>query len=136
VYLTLDYWLGYWIRVRPKIAKQPTVVLFDRYAYDMALDPRRFRIRLPASVAGLFAELAPKPDLILCLQGDPEIIAARKRELPIEETRRQVEALRAFASKESRAVLIATDTRVSETRDQVLGTILKFLAQKHDQRYG
>jgi len=43
IYLTLDYILGYWLLIRPKIAKQPAVVLFDRYAYDMAFDPRRFR---------------------------------------------------------------------------------------------
>ncbi len=47
-YLTLDYILGYWIKVRPIIAKQPAIVLFDRYAYDMAMDPRRFRIALRA----------------------------------------------------------------------------------------
>jgi thymidylate kinase len=119
-YLTLDYLVGYWLWTRPRIAKQPTVVIFDRYAYDMALDPRRFRIGLPRRVAGWFAALAPKPDLIICLHGSPEVIAARKQELPLEETRRQVDALRAFACREPRAVLISTDTSVEETRDKVL----------------
>jgi thymidylate kinase len=127
VYLTLDYLIGYWLWTRPKIAKQPTVVIFDRYAYDMALDPRRFRIGLSSRVAGWFAALAPKPDLIICLHGSPEVIAARKQELPLEETRRQVEALRDFASREQRAVLISTDTSVEETRDRVLHTLCDFL---------
>lgn len=126
-YLTLDYIAGYWLWTRPKIAKQPTVVIFDRYAYDMALDPRRFRIGLSGRVAGLFAALAPKPHLIICLHGNPDVIAARKQELPLEETHRQVEALRKFASREPLSVLIATDTSVEETRDKVLQTLCDFL---------
>ena len=129
-YLTLDYVLGHWLRVRPKIAKQPTVVLFDRYAYDMMLDPCRFRIGLPAWITGWFASLAPKPDLIFCLQGDPQVIAARKQELSEEETRRQAEALRALASNEPRALLIDTVTSIEETRDQVLLAVHDFLSRR------
>lgn len=130
-YLTADYILGYWIWTRPRIAKQPTVVIFDRYAYDMALDPRRFRIGLPAWVARGFAALIPKPDIIFCLHGDPAVIATRKHELSKEETRRQVDALRAFAAHEHRAVLIATDTSVEETRDQVLLALMRFIKARH-----
>jgi thymidylate kinase len=129
-YLSLDYMAGYWLWTRLKIAKQPTVIIFDRYAYDMALDPRRFRIGVPSRVAGWFASLAPKPDLIICLHGNPEVIAARKRELSVEETRRQVDALCAFASKEPRAVLISTDTSIEETRDRVLGAFFEILQAK------
>lgn len=135
VYLTLDYLLGYWLWTRPKIAKQPTVVIFDRYAYDMALDPRRFRIGLSSRVAGWFAALAPKPDLIICLHGDPEIIAARKGELPVEETKRQVNVLREFARHEARAVLISADTGIDETRDQVLQTLCTFLEKRAKERF-
>ena len=133
-YLTLDYLVGYWLWTRPKIAKSPALVIFDRYAYDMALDPRRFRIGLSGRVAGWFAALAPKPDLILCLHCDSEVISMRKQELHRKETRRQVVALRAFASREPRAVLISTDTNIEETRDQVLQILCEFLrvkAEKH-----
>ena len=129
-YLTADYILGYWLWTRPRIAKQPTVVLFDRYAYDMALDPRRFRIGLPGRVAGWFAALVPKPDIIFCLHGEPAVIAARKQELSEEETRRQVEALREFARTEPRAALISTDTSIEDTRDQVLQTLMRSLVSK------
>ena len=129
-YLTLDYVLGYWFKTRFKIAKQPAVILYDRYAYDMALDPRRIRIGLPGWVGGLFARLAPRPDLILCLHADPEVIAARKRELPLEETRRQVEALRAFAKTQPNAVLISTEGTIEEVRERVLGTLFDFFAKR------
>lgn len=129
-YLTLDYLAGYWFWTRFIIAKQPTVVIFDRYAYDMALDPRRFRIGVSSRVAGWFVSLTPKPDLIICLQGNPEVIAARKQELSVDETRRQVDALREFASREPHAVLISTDTGIDETRDKVLHAFFEFLQTK------
>ncbi len=125
-YLTLDYILGYWLKTRLTLAKHPTVVIFDRYAYDMALDPRRFRIDLPVRVIRWFAGLAPKPDLIFCLYGSPEVLAARKRELPLEEVERQVAALREFASGEPRAILISTESTVDETRNQVLSAIARY----------
>lgn len=122
-YLTLDYILGYWIWTRPRIAKTPTVVIFDRYAYDMAFDPRRFRIGLSGRATRWFAALAPRPDLVVCLHGSTESIAARKNELSLEETQRQIEALTEFARQEPRAVLISTDTSVEETRDKVLDAL-------------
>ena len=135
MYLSLDYVLGYWLWTRPKIAKQPTVILFDRYAYDMALDPRRFRIGLSSRISQWFAALAPKPDLIIGLHGTPEVIAARKHELTVDETRRQVQALREFASLEPRAVLVTTDTSIEETRDQVLHALMSYLQTKAAQRH-
>lgn len=120
VYLIIDYVLGYWLVVRPKIAKAPTIVLFDRYAYDMALDPRRFRIGLSRRLVWWFARFAPKPDLIICLHGDPDIIVARKQELPLEEVRRQTAALLDFAKHEPRAVLISTEGTVEQARNDLL----------------
>lgn len=127
IYLTLDYIIGYWLKIRSRVVNSPTVFIFDRYAYDMALDPRRFRLDLPIKVIHWFTRLAPKPDLVLCLHGRPEVIAARKQELPLEETRRQLMALLAFAESEPRAVLISTDTSIKETRDQVLKVLSELL---------
>lgn len=98
-YATINYVLGYWLDTRVQIAKQPTVVIFDRYAYDMAIDPARFRISLPEGLVRSFVRLAPKPDLVFCLVGSPQVLAARKQELPVEEVARQVDALMAFAAK-------------------------------------
>ena len=42
----LGFWWGYLRRVRPLLVKNHAVI-GDRYAYDIFLDPRRFRLRLP-----------------------------------------------------------------------------------------
>lgn len=125
IYLLLDYLLGYWFLTRLQIAKQPTVVIFDRYAYDMAIDPRRFRIALPSKLIRWFTRLAPKPDLIFCLYGTPEVLAARKQELPLNEVARQVEALRTFASREPRSVLVLTEGAVEDTCNLVLSKLME-----------
>jgi thymidylate kinase len=130
-YLTLDYVIGYWLKVRPHIAKKAGIVIFDRYAYDMEVDPLRFRIALPARIISWFTFLAPKPDLIFCLYGNPEVLAARKRELPLPEVTRQVTALKSFAGKEPRALLISTEGSIEDARDQVLQAICDFCADRN-----
>jgi len=133
-YLTLDYVAGYWLKTRVQIARQPTVIIFDRYAYDMLLDPRRFRIGISARIAGWFAAMAPRPDMIFCLLGEPEVIAARKGELPVEETRRQVATIRAFAKQNPRAVIISVESSIEDARDQVLQAMCDFLQTKTANR--
>lgn len=125
IYLTVDYVLGYWFLLRPKIAKSPTVILFDRYCYDMALDPRRFRLGINSRVIKWFLRLIPKPDVILCLHAEPGAIIARKHELPLAEIARQVNALREFAQQEPRAILVSTEGTVKEVRDRVLWELVK-----------
>ncbi len=119
-YYLVDYVLGYWLRVRPLISKSPTIFLFDRYAYDLLIDPKRLRIKLPACVLRTFTYLVPKPDLIICLHGDPVVLTARKKELPLSEVRRQVDALITFSKKEKKAVMVSTETTIDEARDQIL----------------
>ena len=129
-YLLIDYSIGYWIVIRPTIARRPAIVLFDRYAYDMAIDPRRFRIDLPVRCIRWFLRLAPRPDLIFCLHGDPTVIARRKGELPVAEIGRQTQALLDFAANESRAIVVSTEGTVEQARDQVLTALLEFCAQR------
>lgn len=123
-YHILDYFLGYWLEVRPRIARQPAIVLFDRYAYDMALDPRRFRIGLPRGLIWWFTRFAPRPDIIICLYGDPAIVTSRKRELPVREVKRQTIELIRFVEHEPRAVAVSTEGTVEQARDSIL-TVLK-----------
>jgi thymidylate kinase len=130
-YLTLDYILGYWFKIRLIIAKQPTVVLYDRYAYDMVIDPRRFRIGVSGRLASLFTRLAPRPHLIICLHAEPEVVAARKEELPLNEIHRQIDALKQFAASQPGAVLVSTNGSPEIVRDRVLQAFMDFLSTRN-----
>lgn len=128
-----DYILGYWIRVRPRIAKQPSVVIFDRYAYDLGIDPRRFRIGLSPSVTARVARLAPRPDLTLCLHAPVDVVRRRKQELPGAELERQGTALRAFARHDSRAVLVSTDRPPGAVACDAMGHLVRSLSRRHQR---
>ncbi len=134
-YLVMDYILGYWLLTRPKIARQPAVVIFDRYAYDVILDSRRFRISLPPKLLSCFSLLFPKPDIIFCLHGSAETIAERKKELPIDEVTRQIKALKAFAAREPSAVLISSQTSIDTTREETLVLLKDYLKKKNYKIY-
>jgi thymidylate kinase len=88
-----DEILRYWVQVRPRLAPHG-LVLVDRYAYDV------LRVNNPtiqrAWFRGLAVRVIPRPHLTILLEGDPATIAARKRELTVEETVRQQAAYRAL----------------------------------------
>lgn len=131
-YLLCDYVLGYWLKVRIRLAKTPiTYWIFDRYAYDMLIDPRRFRIKLPHWIIKTFLFFAPRPDLILCLGGDPEKIYVRKPETSLDEVRRQVGELKKFCDGNKRAVWIDTIATVEESANATLLAILERMARRN-----
>ena len=130
-YLMFDYILGYWFKIRIRLARTPiTYWIFDRYAYDMLIDPKRFRIKLPRWIIKAFLMFAPRPDLILCLGGDPDKIFARKPETSLEEVKRQVAALKKFCDNSKRAVWIDTTKSIDESADAALTTILEQMARR------
>lgn len=80
VYYSLDYILGYFIRVRPKLVRRE-LVIFDRYFYDMIGDPERSRISLPFRFLKLFSYLIPSPQSSFFIYAESENILERKQEL-------------------------------------------------------
>lgn len=131
LYLLMDYVFGYWVKVRPFLAKVPVgLYIFDRYAYDIALDPRRFRIRLPPSVIMRCLKIVPAPDLVICLGASPDLIHRRKPELPLNEVHRQVDALRRFSSANNCAVWVDTGCELNVSVNAVL-TALKAISPTH-----
>jgi len=83
VYYLADYALGASGIRRAKA--QGHLVLYDRYAPDMACDPRRYRFG--EGIRGLIRQairLVPQPDIGFVLVGGAEMLYARKREVPLE----------------------------------------------------
>jgi thymidylate kinase len=94
LHVAADEVLRYWVHVRPRLAPHG-VVLVDRYAYDV------LRVNNQTVQKPWFRRLAvaviPSPQVTFFLEGDPEVIAARKRELTVAETTRQLHAYRELA---------------------------------------
>ncbi len=105
MYFLLDYVVGYWLLVRPIVVRSGFVV-FDRYYYDLFLDPRRYRYGGSILFAKLMSCLIPEPDLILVLDAPALEIHQRKQEVSIDETEQQRNAYTDFAKKNKLCVLL------------------------------
>jgi thymidylate kinase len=73
-----------------------TLLLCDRYYHDLLVDPKRYRFGAPLWTANLIGKLMPQPKLWILLDAPAEVVQVRKREVPLEETRRQCGAYRSF----------------------------------------
>jgi thymidylate kinase len=87
-HIMADKWLRYFVHVRPRLVRGEVVVL-DRYFYDLRTFAHPF-VRHPWMDAFLM-RLIPEPGLAFLLRADPALIAARKNELTVAETARQLE---------------------------------------------
>jgi thymidylate kinase len=71
--------------------RDDVVVVEQRFWWDQAVDPARYRLSPSAGrLAAVLARLLPKADLALLLRGDPRVLAGRKGELTTAETARQL----------------------------------------------
>jgi thymidylate kinase len=118
-----DYTLGYTGRTLPQLVRS-TFVLFDRYYQDLFVDPARYRYGGPMSLAHMVGRLVPRPHLFIVLDAPPEVLYARKQEVPIEEIIRQREGYLKLARKlPNRHVVDASkplEAVVAETEEVIL----------------
>lgn len=134
-YYWLDYTYGYFRKVFLDKAFKTHLWIFDRYYYDYLLDQRRARLNMPEWIIKLYGIFVPRPDLTLCLGGDPEKIYARKPETSLEEVKRQTEVLHQFCKNHKNAVWIDTTLKPEESINSVLHFIYEMMNKKTLKRY-
>lgn len=85
LYYTMEYSLS---RVRLKVERaRKVLVLYDRYYYDFFAQPTTRDIIMPYRRMLMF--FVEKPDIIIHLKADPEVVYTRKQELTINEIQEQ-----------------------------------------------
>lgn len=129
-YYIMDYMFGYFKLIWPKIAMHTKVFIFDRYYYDYYIDQRRSLMNLPKWIIRLGEIFVPKPDIVLCLGGDPEKIYARKPETSLEEVSRQTDELKRFAARRKNAVWIDTTQPIENSICDAKTAILKMMSTR------
>lgn len=100
VWLAEEWWAHFFQQ------KKGTLLICDRYYHDLLVDPKRFRFGAPLWIARLVGRLMPQPRLWILLDASPEVLQARKQEVPPEETARQCLAYRDFICKRSDHVIV------------------------------
>ena len=94
--LTLDYLIGYILRVWPVLYRDG-LVIFDRYLYDFIVaHPERSKMYVSDFVKKILVKIVPRPDLVIFLKGDPVILFQRKREFSIEDLAWQINQYEKF----------------------------------------
>jgi thymidylate kinase len=96
-YLFVDYLLGTLLRVRPAV-RRGTWVILERGWWDLAIDPRRYRLSAGGTLVRRLDRLLPQPHLLVVLEAPPDVLAGRKAELPLPEIERQRLGWRAVAA--------------------------------------
>ena len=126
-YLFADYWLGYFRGVRSATVRTRLVV-FDRYFYDILVDPERVLYGGPRWLPGVLAHFLPKPDMVVLLNAAPEVLWSRKQEVPFEEVVRQQAAYLEMAQKIKGAVIIDAARSKTEVVLEVREAILDYFS--------
>lgn len=127
LFLFADWWLGYWKRIVPCSARV-TMCLFDRCYLDLLVDPRRYRYGGPMSLARWFGALLPQPKLVILLDAPAEVLQARKREVTLKESQRQVVAYRELVSTLPGGHIVNCNRPVPEVARDVRDLIVRALS--------
>ena len=128
-YYCVDYILGYYFKDRLNSSRQ-RLIIYDRCALDMAVDPARFGLPSPRGTRLLW-RLIPKPDLVILLHDDPDRIHARKAELPVAEIARQSALWLQLVAEGEVDAVVRVDAGPEEIADQVEGLIIEKFIEKN-----
>jgi hypothetical protein len=121
-YYWLDNLIGGWF-VLGHVRRRTGLVVVERGWWDIAVDPRRYRMRVAPRIVRFLGAFLPSPDAIFVLDGPADLLASRKAELPEEEIDRQLSAWRDLAPKVSTTMRLdasyAVDTLVGEAKEWI-----------------
>ncbi len=125
-YYTLDYIIGWQKCVRSDV-RMDRYSVFDRYSYDLIVDPKRTRLNLPKELRKFFVWLTPRPGIVFILKADADTIYSRKKELPKEEIERQLKEYDELAKTNKRFKVIDA----TKTPDEMSKEALEILLEKY-----
>lgn len=121
IYYGLNYFLGHWLIWKEKA--RGSLIVFDRYFYDYLIQ-RQF-INCPRWLICTIASLIPKPDIIIYLKNQPEVIFSRKSELTIKEIKRQSDICQNLVKKLKNCYVVTTNST-----DEVIDKIQRIIIEK------
>ena len=130
----IDYTvLGYLGDVLPRLMRS-TLLMFDRYYDDLLVYPKNYRYGGPLWLARFVGRFVPRPHLVILLDAPPEVIQARKREVPFEETARQRETYLKTVGGLSNGHVIDASKPLDEVVAEAERIILGYMADRTARR--
>ncbi|TXZ07024.1 hypothetical protein FXE63_13830 [Vibrio mimicus] len=118
VYWFLEYRLGI-----NRLQKSNKVRLFDRYFYDILVDPSRYCYGASPICSRIVAKLIPKPKLLVIVDAPTDVIQQRKQEVSWQETDRQRSRYLSLEGKYCRTIVIDTTLDIQLNVDKIIEEI-------------
>ena len=134
IYFLYKYLYGYWFIAYPQKVKSK-LVIFDRYYFDILVDPKRYRHNGSKWLTTLIGKMIPKPDLFFLIDAPAEVIQSRKKEVTLEETRRQRNEYIQLKKTLTHFHIIDNSQKATISSEQVKKTIINHLVQRFKDRY-
>ncbi len=118
--MLFEFRVGLW-----KATRRHDILLFDRFIHDLLADPTRYRLRHARGWLRLVLAFAPRPDLVVIVDAPAETIQARKQEVSLEETKRQLGAYKELGKSFPPSLLIENTNTPSMAAGVVITEISK-----------
>jgi hypothetical protein len=134
-YHWLDFFLGGWLWIMPLKFRSGLVVV-ERGWWDIAIDPRRYRIAAPPALVRMLGGLLPHPDLVIALEAPSDVLTARKSEIEPVELERQTRAWRSLALPHTKQVLLDATRPKTEVEATAREAVFSALTQRASGRLG
>lgn len=128
-YLVLDYVVGYWVRVWPRLISS-TLLLCDRYYLDVVADPVRYRYGGPGRLPLAVSRIIPGPDYYIVLTTTVSRIQERKCEVPAEQTAAQLDAYSHLGEASRRVTVIDASAGVESVALAVEWAVLHRMSER------
>jgi thymidylate kinase len=132
LYYSLDYLLGHFL-IR-KIKAYYSIAIFDRYFYDYWIQKKY--IKCPKWLLSLIGKIIPKPDIVIYLKNDPQVIFARKQDLPLQEIIRQTKVCEELIRNVPNGVTIDASHNLEDVVKQVKKIIIDKVKSKWKRSAG
>ena len=102
------------------------LIIFDRYAHDLMIDPIRYKFNLPKGITNFILNLFPNPNLWIVLNAPIKVLEKRKKELPTKELKRQIRTYLNFAKQRKNSIVVNTNNSVQSCLSLIIKKINRF----------
>jgi len=102
------------------------LIIFDRYAHDLMIDPIRYKFNLPSGITKLILNLFPNPTLWIVLNAPLKVLEKRKKELPTKELKKQIRSYLNFAKQRKNSIVINTNNSIQSSLSLIIKKINRF----------
>jgi hypothetical protein len=128
-YHWMDFLIGGWVPLSA-LRRRSGLVLWERGWWDIVVDSRRYRLRVPPRLVHALGRSLAKPDLALVLEAPTEAILMRKTELDGTELLRQTSAWRENLPPGIPSIFLDASAPATSVSHQAREAVVEFLHRR------